>query len=83
MLDKENAARAKSPVSDLRISGDPDKWELLVKAPTKSRGWTRSTRVMFLPQGAVVQVSTHHGDNVAEALVFVPEAGRKDFFDDE
>ena len=81
-LDARNEADARVKVPDLRVSGDPDRWELLVKASSKSQGWERSTKVMFLAQGAVVAVSTQHGSDVAEALVFIPEARRKDFFDE-
>ena len=33
----------------------------------------KSTKGMAVPGGVVIQVSTQQGDNVAEALVFVPD----------
>ena len=34
----------------------------------------KSAKAMQTPQGCVVQVTTQQGDNVAEALTFVPGA---------
>ena len=45
---------------------------LLCKASSKSQGWMKSAKAMQVPNGCVVQVTTQQGDNVAEALTYVP-----------
>jgi hypothetical protein len=37
----------------------------------------KSTKAMETPKGCVVQVTTQQGDNVAEALTFVPDVSIK------
>lgn len=59
-------------VSDVEVFGDPDSWMLHCKAYSKKEGWMKSTKVMNLPNGVVIQVSTQQGDKVAEAIQFVP-----------
>jgi len=64
---------AKKNVPDLETFGDSDTFKLLCKASSKSEGWMKSTKAMEIPHvGCVVQVTTQQGDNVAEALCFVP-----------
>lgn len=62
------------------ISGDPDKFQLLFKA--SNARLAKSTKVMNLSNGCLVQVSTREvmGDNsiaVAEALAFIPNLNVK------
>jgi hypothetical protein len=64
---------AKKNVSDLKVFGDGDLFKLISKASSTQEGWMKSTKAMEIPDlGCVIQVSTQQGDNVAEALVFVP-----------
>ena len=70
---------AKKNVPDLKVYGNGDLFRLLMKASSESEGWMKSTKVMVVPQGAIVQVTTqqrnHDGTySVAEALTFVPGA---------
>ena len=51
--------------------GDPDTWVLICKA--SNAGWMKSTKGMNVPGGVIIQVTTQQGDNVAEALTFVPD----------
>ena len=59
-------------VSDIVVVGDGNMFQLLCKASSKSQGWMKSAKAMQTPSGCVVQVTTQQGDNVAEALAFVP-----------
>lgn len=61
-------------VQDIEVFGDPGKWELLCKASSKSEGWMKSTKTMQLDNGLLVQVSTQQGDNISEAITFIPRA---------
>lgn len=59
-------------VSDIAVVGNGDSFQLLCKASSKAQGWMKSCKAMQTPVGCVVQVTTQQGDNVAEALTFVP-----------
>ena len=61
------------------IHGNPDAWVCVCKASSEEEGWMKSTKVMQMRQGCLVQVSTQQGDQVAEALTFVPGATLDDF----
>ena len=71
-LDNKNETEAKAKVSDIKVVGNGDLFQLICKASSKEQGWMKSTKAMQTPLGCIVQVSTQQGDNVAEALVFVP-----------
>lgn len=71
-LDVKSMQSLKEKVPDVQMSGDPGAWKLLGKASSVAQGWMRSTKAMEVPGGALVQVSTLHAGNVAEALAFVP-----------
>jgi len=71
-LDVENVEDAKTKVSDIKVVGNGDMFSLLCKASSQSQGWMKSAKAMATPSGCVVQVTTQQGDNVAEALTFVP-----------
>jgi len=60
-------------VKDIEIKGNGDMFQLLCKASSKEEGWMKSTKACEISDvGCIVQVTTQQGDNVAEALCFVP-----------
>lgn len=59
-------------ISDVEIFGNADLFKLAAKASSRSQGWMKSTKIMNTSMGAVVQVTTQNKDNVAEAIVYVP-----------
>ena len=70
---------AKKNVRDIKVYGDGDKFRLLSKASSEGEGWMKSTKVMDVPSGCVVQVTTQQRNpdgsySVAEALTYVPGA---------
>lgn len=71
-LDVKNIEDAKAKINDIQVTGDGDMFQLLCKASSKSQGWMKSAKAMQTPHGCVVQVTTQQGDNVAEALIYVP-----------
>ena len=72
-VDVVNTEDVKRKVSDVKVVGDPDMWQLIAKASSKSQGWMKSTKVMEIEGvGVVIQVSTETKVGVAEALEFVP-----------
>jgi hypothetical protein len=71
-LDNVNIADAQTKVSDIKVFGDGDMWQLLCKASSESQGWMKSTKAMQLPGGCLVQVTTQQGGQVSEAVTFVP-----------
>lgn len=73
-LDNTNVSEAKENVSDIKVFGNGDLFQLICKASSKEQGWMKSTKAMPTKQGVVIQVTTQQGENVAEALTFVPGA---------
>ena len=71
-LDVTSVEDAQSKVSDIVVVGNGDSFQLLCKASSKSQGWMKSAKAMCVGTGCIVQVTTQQGDNVAEALTFVP-----------
>ena len=60
-------------VKDIKFWGNGDTFKLISKAWSDEEGWMKSTKAMEISGlGCVVQVSTQQGDNVAEAITFVP-----------
>lgn len=60
-------------VKDIQFWGDGDTFKLISKAWSDKEGWMKSTKAMEIEGfGCVVQVSTQQGENVAEAITFVP-----------
>ena len=60
-------------VKDLVVFGHGDLFKLISKASSQAEGWMKSTKAMQIDDvGCVIQVTTQQGDNVAEALTFVP-----------
>jgi hypothetical protein len=71
-------------VKDIVFWGDGDTFKLISKASSVEEGWMKSTKAMQIDGiGCVVQVTTQQGDNIAEALTFVPNTKIQDFFVDE
>ena len=73
-LHNSEVSGAKKNVPDLIVYGDGDLFKLIAKASSKKEGWMKSTKGMDVGTGVVVQVTTQQGDNVAEALCFIPGA---------
>lgn len=72
-LCNENIAQVKQNVSDVKVFGNGDLFQLICKASSKEQGWMKSTKAMEIEGvGCVIQITTQHKDNVAEACVFVP-----------
>jgi hypothetical protein len=72
-LNNTTENQAKDQVSDLEVWGEGDKWKLISKASSKREGWMKSTKALEIDgYGSFVQVSTQQGENVAEAITFVP-----------
>jgi len=64
---------ARKNVKDIVFWGNGDTFKLISKASSQAEGWMKSTKAMEIEGvGCVVQVSTQQGDNVAEAVTFVP-----------
>lgn len=72
ILNASNSEELKNKVSDVEIYGNPDLFVCIAKASSKSGRWMKSTKVMEVPGGCVLQVTTQQGDNIAEAVTFVP-----------
>lgn len=73
-LTNTTSSQAKDNVSDLIIWGNGDSFKLICKAASKQEGWMKSTKAMQIDGvGCIVQVTTQQGDNIAEALTFVPD----------
>lgn len=64
----------KEKVSDVEVFGEPGAWQCVSKTSSKKEGWMKSTKRMKVPGGYLYQVSTQQGEQVAEALCFVPGA---------
>jgi len=72
-LHNSDISGARENVKDIKVFGNGDSFQLLCKASSANEGWMKSTKAYEIPGvGCIVQCSTQQGDNVAEALVFVP-----------
>ena len=76
-LNNSTVSGAKENVSDLKIVGNGDMFQLLCKASSQEEGWMKSTKACETPHGCIVQVTTQQKGidgtyAVAEALTFVP-----------
>ena len=64
---------AKEKISDVVVVGNGNAFALLCKASSKEQEWMKSAKACYVEgAGCGVQVTTQQGDNVAEALTFVP-----------
>lgn len=74
-LHNSNASGASVNVKDIIFWGNGDTFKLISKASSKAEGWMKSTKAMeIVGLGCVVQVTTQQGNNISEALTFVPGA---------
>lgn len=78
-LDITEVKGAKANISDLKVFGNGDTFQLICKASSNEQGWMKSTKAMPTGNGVVVQVTTQQKNpdgsySVAEALTFVPDA---------
>ena len=72
-LHNSDISGARKNINDIKTFGNGDMFQLLCKASSKTEGWMKSTKAMEIPGvGCVVQVTTQQGDNVAEAVTFIP-----------
>lgn len=76
-IDNTNIEDAKQKVSDIKVFGDGDLFQLICKASSESQGWMKSTKAMRAGDGCVVQVTTQQRNpdgsyEIAEALTYVP-----------
>lgn len=82
-LHNSNASGAKDNVKDIIFWGNGDMFKLISKASSEREGWMKSTKAMEIKGlGCVVQVTTQQGENIAEAVTFVPGAKIKETFED-
>lgn len=72
-LYNSDVSGSKVNVKDIEFFGNGDTFRLICKASSKAEGWIKSTKAMQIDGvGCVIQVTTQQGDNVSEALTFVP-----------
>lgn len=72
-LGNTDARKTQDNVKDVVFWGNGDTFKLICKASSKSEGWMKSTKAMQIHDlGCVVQVTTQQGNNIAEAVTFVP-----------
>lgn len=72
-LENTDSNGATKNVKDIVFWGNGDTFKLISKASSIEEGWMKSTKAMEIEDiGCVIQVTTQQGDNVAEALTFVP-----------
>jgi acetyl/propionyl-CoA carboxylase alpha subunit len=68
-----DANGASKNVKDIVFWGNGDTFKLISKASSVAEGWMKSTKAMEIEGvGCVVQITTQQGDNVSEAVTFVP-----------
>ena len=83
-LTNTTAKGAKTQVKDIEFWGNGDTFKLISKASSQNEGWMKSTKAMQIDgSGCVVQVTTQQGDNIAEAITFVPNVMIAEGFDDD
>ena len=83
-LHNSNASGASVNVKDIVFWGNGDTFKLISKASSQNEGWMKSTKAMQIDGvGCVVQVTTQQGDNVTEAVTFVPNVKIDETWSDE
>lgn len=80
-LSNKNTSDIKNTIKDLKIIGNPDLWKLLCKVSSEQENFMKSTKVMNVPGGCIIQVSTNENNNIAEALTFIPHVQYKKYDD--
>ena len=79
-----DANGASKNVKDIVIWGNGDTFKLISKASSVAEGWMKSTKAMEIEAvGCVVQVTTQQGNNIAEAITFVPGVRIKEEYNTE
>lgn len=79
-LHNSDISGARTNVPDIEVFGDGDLFKLICKASSQNEGWMKSTKAMEIEGvGCLVQVTTQQGDNVAEAVTFVPGVRIEEF----
>lgn len=82
-LDNTTADKASKQVEDIKFWGNRNTFKLISKASSEAEGWMKSTKAMEIPSlGCVVQVTTQQGNNVAEAVTYVPGSRIIDVIED-
>jgi hypothetical protein len=77
-LHNSDESGTRKNVSDVKVVGNTDIFQLLCKASSEKEGWMKSTKAMEIPDvGCVVQVTTQQRNPddsyaVAEAVTFIP-----------
>ena len=72
-LHNTTASKAENNIPDIEFYGNGDMWKLLSKASSKNEQWLKSSKAMQIAGvGCAVQVTTQQGDNIAEAVTFIP-----------
>lgn len=69
----------KEAATDIKVTGDPDQWQLICKASSDKQGWMKSTKAMQVSGGCIVQTTNQQKNPdgswaLCDALVFVPNA---------
>ena len=78
-----DASAAIRNVEDIKFFGNGDTFKLICKASSEKEKWMKSTKAMEIKGvGCVVQVTTQQGDNVSEAVCFVPGVKIYTVYDD-
>ena len=69
-----NITKSSEIKGEFYAHGNPDRWVCLCKAWHKDEDWMKSTKAMeIVNAGCLVQVTTQQGENLAEALTFIPD----------
>lgn len=72
-LHNSTVSGARQNVKDLVVFGNGDTFKLISKASSAEEGWMKSTKALEIDGvGCIIHVTTQQGENVAEALTFVP-----------
>jgi hypothetical protein len=85
-LSNSDVNGTKKNVPDVKIFGNGDLFQLLVKASSEKEGWMKSTKAMQVSGGCVIQATTQQKNkdgsySVAEALTFVPNVTIAETYD--
>jgi len=79
-LNNFDTANTKDQVSDVKIFGNPDMWQLLCKASSLEEGWMKSTKGLAIDKvGIALSVTTQQKNQdgsyaIAESVTFIPNA---------
>jgi hypothetical protein len=83
-LKNTTASETIKNVKDTEFWGNGDTFKLISKASSKNERWMKSTKAMQIKSiGCVIQVTTQQGNNIAEALTFVPEVKIEEIVNEE